>query len=460
MSTDNLEQLRLLAQSDDKDLAAIAQERINEIEGRKKITASADFAELIEEINKLINAAKSAGGAIDRAEISKIVNERLKNYRIGYDNLSPALQEVIGKTATMQLISMGGIATTKVRGEQRRLFDVLLSDVEAGNNSYLYGGAGTGKTYTATLIAKALNYKLVTLNCNQFTSPLDIVGGQTIDGYQEGRLTEAWGNLNLGINPRTCEPYEGAVLLLDELPKLDPNTAGILNDALSKIKDPVEEVRDCATGEVRMLAPTILNGRGQQIEKKNVYIIATGNSLLNEADKDYEANFKQDLSLQDRFAGSTYEVYINYRYELESIMQGVVVEKLGDAVIDFTWIFNFLAELRGVINNNEFTNRAFVSTRLMISFRDTFIAYLINKNSPNPIPRPKTLQISTEQFMTLFTENQQVVIKEAINLEDWYKTIEQKSAAPISELAEPTEEEQAKAELIIEIYEKSQKSEL
>ena len=99
------------------------------------------------------------------------------------------------------------------------------------------------------------------------------------------------------MNQRTGKYFSGAVLLLDELPKLDPNTAGVLNDGLSKIKDPSERTEDGL--EIR---PEITNGRGQIITKGNVFVIATGNSLLNEADVNYEANFKQDLSLQDRFA--------------------------------------------------------------------------------------------------------------------------------------------------------------
>ena len=138
---------------------------------------------------------------------------------------------------------------------------------------------------------KAINYKLVTLNCNQFTSPLDIIGGQTIEGYQEGRLITAFGNLDLGVNPATGKEFSGALLLLDELPKLDPNTAGVLNDGLSKIKDPIEKSQ---TGKI--IPPTITNGRGQAISKGKIFVIATGNSLLNEADADYEANFKQVIT--------------------------------------------------------------------------------------------------------------------------------------------------------------------
>ena len=456
-----IEELQSLAASGDPVVADIARQELEKIQAREKVSVDKDFADVVNEINDLIRtASQSTGGGaggFNETEANKLITQRLKRFKVGIDQLSEGVKEQIGKTSSVQVVNFEGVSMTMKGGEQRRLFDVILSDVEANNNVYLYGGAGTGKTFISGLIARALSYKLITLNCNQFTSPLDIVGGQTIEGYQEGRLTEAWGNLDLGINPRTCKPYSGAVLLLDELPKLDPNTAGILNDALSKIKDVPEKVKDCATGEERLMKPIIVNGRGQQIEMKNIFIIATGNSLLNEADKDYEANFKQDLSLQDRFAGSCYQIYIDYRFELNNIMRNVFVERLN-AVMDFTFIFNFLAQLRDVINSNEFTGRAFVSTRLMISFRDTYIAQRINMVEANPIPRPKTLQIATESFLTLFTETQQSVITQAIDINEFYKTVNQKLSEPSD--APPTDAENAIAEQIIENYESKRKSEL
>jgi cobaltochelatase CobS len=454
-----LEELQTLASSSDPVIADIAKQELDKIREREKISVDKDFADVVNEINDLIRTSAGATGAggFDETEANKLITQRLKKFKVGVDQLSEGVKEQISKTSSVQVVNFEGVSMTFKGGEQRRLFDVLLSDVEAGNNAYLYGGAGTGKTFMAGIIARALNYKLITLNCNQFTSPLDIVGGQTIEGYQEGRLTEAWGNIDLGINPRTCKPYSGALLLLDELPKLDPNTAGILNDALSKVKDNSEVVRDCATGEERLMKPIILNGRGEQIEMKNIFIIGTGNSLLNEADKDYEANFKQDLSLQDRFAGSCYQIYIDYRFELNTIMKNILVKRLN-TTMDFTFIFNFLAQLRDVIAKNEFTGRAFVSTRLMISFRDTYIAERINMVEANPIPRPKTLQIATESFMSLFTETQQSVISQAVDVNEFYKIVNRKLAEPAD--APPTDEEDLVANQIIENYENQRKSEL
>jgi len=454
-----LEELQTLAQSSDAVIADIAKQEIDKIREREKVSVDKDFADVVNEINDLIRTAagNTGGGGFDETEANKLITQRLKKFKVGVDQLSEGVKEQINRTASVQVVNFEGVQTTFKGGEQRRLFDVLLSDVEAKNNVYLYGGAGTGKTFMAGLIAKALNYKLITLNCNQFTSPLDIVGGQTIEGYQEGRVTEAWGNINLGINPRTCLPYSGAVLLLDELPKLDPNTAGILNDALSKIKDPIDTIRDCATGEEREMKPIIMNGRGEQIEMKNLFVIGTGNSLLNEADKDYEANFKQDLSLQDRFAGSCYRVYIDYKAELEGKMQDVYIKRLN-AIMDFTFIFNFLAQLRGVIFQNEFESRAFVSLRLMIVFRDTYIAQRINMVEANPIPRPQTLQIATESFLSLFTDTQQNVLRQAVDVEGFYKTVNKKLSEPAD--APATEEEQLIASQIIENYKQQNQSEI
>lgn len=455
-----IEELEILATSQDETIKNLAVEELAKIKEKQKISVSKDFSDLVNEINDLIEAsAKTQSSTIvDENAINKLISQRLKKFKVGVDQLSDAVKDEIGKTSNVQIINFDGVAMTMKGGKERRLFDVILSDVEAHNNVYLYGGAGTGKTFTAGKIAKALNYKLITLNCNQFTSPLDIVGGQTIEGYQEGRLTEAWGNIDLGINPRTCKPYSGAVLLLDELPKLDPNTAGILNDALSKIKDSFEVITDCSTGEERELRPVILNGRGEQIEMKNIFIIGTGNSLLNEADKDYEANFKQDLSLQDRFAGACYPVFINYRFELNDIMRNIKVKKLGDQLGDFTWIFNFLAELRQSIDKNEFTGRAFVSTRLMIAYRDTYIAQRINMVVKDPIPRAKTLRDANESFMSLFTETQQEIIKKEVDFDAFYKVYERKLTESFNQPA--TEEENLIAETIIEEYEKTNKSDL
>lgn len=421
-----------------KDLAREELLQIERSEAEANPSVDADISFAISELKKALQLTADAG-SVDKKEVEDIVNKELKGFKVGIKNLDASVKDLISTTQTIQVVNWQDVKVMlDGKGKPRRIFDVILSDFEAGNNVYLYGGAGTGKTYIVGEIADSINYKLITINCNQFTSPLDILGGQTIEGYQEGRLTEAWGNLFMPeINPKTGQPYSGALLLLDELPKIDPNTAGLLNDGLSKIKDPLKEK------DGKIFGPTITNGRGVAINKKKIFVIATGNSKLNEADKDYEANFKQDLSLQDRFAGSTYELIIDPAYELKNIMSGVNV---NGQVADFVFIFNFLFKLRTAIQENNYSSRAFVSTRSMVSFRDTYIAYRINETmGDKQIPRPKTLQIAVLSFMDLFTEDQRTVLSQAVDLPQFMTLIDVKNKLPLSDLTTDMDKQEAQA---------------
>ena len=179
-------------------------------------------------------------------------------------------------------------------------FQKILDDLSVGNNVFLKGIAGTGKTTLAEKVAyafagrkegdkKALPF--VTINCNQYTSPIDLKGGQTISGYKEGALIEAW--------------RDGKVLILDELPKLEPNTAGLLNDALAK------SAKDNAI---------IFNGLNESFVKHPDFgCIATGNIFGKAISSNYVGNFKQDSSLLDRFSGSLYQIGFNEVLERQLI---------------------------------------------------------------------------------------------------------------------------------------------
>ena len=449
---EDLEQLVLNAPDDN--VRRVVQESLDKLKERQKINVDKDFSGVITAINSLIEKTYNSSSVMSNQQIDEVIAERLKKLKINQANLSSELKELIGQTKTT-VIQINEIKVSSSSGTRgRRLEDVLLSDAEAQNNVYLFGQAGTGKTFIAGIIADKLNYKLITLNCNQFTSPLDIIGGQTIEGYKEGRLTQAWGNLDLGVNP-FGNPYEGALLLLDELPKIDPNTAGILNDGLAKIKDGVKEVTD-SNGKTVFVPATIMNGNGELITKKKIFIMATGNSLLNEANKDYEANFKQDLSLQDRFAGSCYKVTYNYKFEYEKIMTNISTKSLPNVKIDLTFAFNFLSQLRMKIVELELTGVAFVSTRLMIVARDTFVAYIVNRElAPDNISQPKRTSEVVKSFMSLFKPDQRSNIENQLSDEfkDFYDMCLVKESLPVDQLNESAKEQRDLATLIIETAE-------
>lgn len=184
-------------------------------------------------------------------------------------------------------------------------FMKILDDLSVGNNPYLVGSPGTGKTTLGEKVSYAFLGREVNdgktlpftiLNCNQWTSPIDIKGGQTISGYKEGALIEAW--------------RDGKILILDEMPKLDANTAGLLNDALAK------SAQENAI---------IFNGNNEPVKKHRDFgCIATGNVIGKGISGNYVGNNKQDASLLDRFSGCIYRIGFNEVLERQLIYPVVV----------------------------------------------------------------------------------------------------------------------------------------
>jgi cobaltochelatase CobS len=376
------------------------------------------------DVQAVINALNNAVGGTSNVNSSDIRTEimtYLKSVGVGENDLSPSLRAMLNSSRKVEITIKTLTATASGSSNndfvKRPLVQNLLSDVMAKNNAYLYGGAGTGKTFVAGAIADLLGWELITLNCNQFTSPIDIIGGQTIDGYQEGKVSMAWSNEivdGLGNQRRV----NGVVLLLDELPKIDPNTAGLLNEALAKVKDfKYDETTDIN------IPPTILNGRNIKLSLGNLFVIATGNVALNTIDPDYEANFKQDLSLLDRFIGSTYKIFVDYEYEFTNIMKG------------FAFIWYFCTKLREEIVNLNATGQAFVSIRLMINLKATYIVQRkVEQDMLNGIATlvdsPKTIQTSMESFLNLFKPSIRESLLQTLPFDQFYRTIEEKNKMP------------------------------
>jgi hypothetical protein len=401
--------------------------------------------EVAQKMIQLATLLQGGGGgspaSVDKDEVEDIVRSVISEDKIAYDDLDADLKSRISalpKSVQITIIQQGITrqqAVDILEGADRPLIQKILSDVEARNNVYLYGGAGTGKTYAAETISDILQWELIEVNCNQFTSPLELIGGQTIDGYQEGKVVRAFANLS--EDGKTPMAKQGCVLLLDELPKLDPNTAGILNSALAKISD-----YKLKTGE----PAKITNGRGQRFARKNIFVMATGNTLLNSDSVDYEANFKQDLSLQDRFVGSTYEVFVDVNYEWNTILDK-----------KWAFIFIFMNKVRKAITDNGFQSKAFVSIRIMKSLQKTYVVYRTITDNPgkaqfSALPslstsftpatntegnltalsilepsKVKTLEDGIDEFFNLFTKEQAKVIKSECDYDSFLRILEEKN---------------------------------
>ena len=404
-------------------------------------------------LQKVISAGGT--GSVNEDEVKRIVDEELRTTKIGVSNLDSTILDMINSTVTLNVnLTQPSGASSIIKGAKKKdtdrpLFQTLISDLLANNNSYVYGAAGTGKSFMAKTMATSLGWKKFELNCNQFTSPTEIIGGQTIEGYQKGVLEMAWTNEDQAGNK-----FDGAIMLLDELPKLDPNTAGVLNAALASKSEIGLLGVDKVTGEE--IRPTLKNGRGEELPLGNLFIYATGNAPLNEADPDYEANFKQDLSLQDRFVGSMYKVYADYGFEA-SELEGCL------------FIFNGIIPLREAIlkgdDGQSFANKGFVSLRILLSMKRTFLEYLKIKNDPNSlVTKPKNLKLTLDSFLEIFTDKQREILKEAMNYDEFVKIAKAKEsktykfAADGNPILTDTKEEIERSKQLIEAYNKTIKA--
>lgn len=272
----------------------------------------------------------------------------------------------------------------------------IISDLLEGNNVYLMGKAGTGKTYLAKAIPPAMGQPMYIINCSQWTSPIEIRGGQTIEGYVEGELIKAWAM--------------GGILILDELPKLDPNTAGLLNDALAEAA--AQPKYDENGKVIASTIPKIVNGRGDIIYKGQGFegkvppddikfrfsVIGTGNTNMMDVGNKYGGNQRQDYSLVDRFAGSIYTLDVN---------------ELTEKRLIYPYVFNVCSAMRKFLNDEDALQS--ISLRTMLNFNRTFEQEMLYKisspfadtimNNAGIRVKPKSIQESIMSFKNMLEPN-------------------------------------------------------
>lgn len=327
-----------------------------------------NMAKLTETIKAMVN--RPASGGVD---VAKAVEEALRDHKIGIEHLDDKLRKRLDSAPVVVRYEFPPAKAVDFNAPDIPAFQQIVDDLALGNNVFLIGGAGTGKTYLAeNLLAKsALGRGHITINCSQWTSPTEIIGGQTMDGYVEGKLIEAWS--------------KGMVLVLDELPKIDPNTAGLLNDALAKSKVP---------------NAVIFNSRKESFTKhKDFAVIATGNIYPDKESFTYGANNKQDLSLLDRFSGSVHFIEKN--------------PALEKAILGNDLVWSVCDRIRSAISELKYD--AQLSLRFMVNARDAYGLEMSRLDKGGKTPGDgKTLRSTVDSYLSTFSEHQQKNIKERI----------------------------------------------
>jgi cobaltochelatase CobS len=360
----------------------------------------------------------------------KFLSEILSQIELTQDNIPPevilSMMSTLNNTKQMKIPvsnkpkDLTGTQAAKPslsKGKAASIVTQIVSDLLEGNNVYLTGKAGTGKTYMAENIAKdVMGQKNYTINCSQWTSPIEIRGGQTIRGYEEGLLIQAWAN--------------GGILILDELPKLDPNTAGLLNAALAKTAD--QPKYDENGKIVPSSIPYIVNGKGEKIYKGEGYpkgtvvpddikfrfgVIGTGNTDMMTVGNKYGGNQRQDYSLVDRFAGSFYTIENDPVLEMS---------------LTYPYVFRISDVMRKFLNDNDQLQS--ISLRTMLNFNRTFEQQMLYSmssvfaddvyNTDGTRVAPKTIDEAINSFLDMMQKD----MRNKLELETAFKNAQSETA--------------------------------
>lgn len=217
----------------------------------------------------LIAALKNLrGGAVDIAKVREIVA----------DELSKLVAADAKKAA--KVIE----AAKKNKGKKNEVycakFQRIVAKVSRGNNVYLYGPAGSGKSHTAEQVADALGLDFYGQTTIQFAH--DVRGyGDAGGKFQDTPFYKAFAF--------------GGLYFQDEYDRSNAEAAIVLNSAL-------------ANGWYDF--PIV----GRVEAHPNFRFMAAGNTLMTGADEEYVTGQEIDASSRDRFA---YFFEVDYSHEVE-----------------------------------------------------------------------------------------------------------------------------------------------
>ena len=359
---------------------------------------SIDFAELVRSLGGTCRVTSRMGKYIKNG-IRKETTMCYRLHCVFPDNINPFRKSNKKYTHNTKYKTRRSIEKIEFKGvEQVRCIKVSNPTSLYLTDDYIV----THNTFTAERVAEILNRDFMVLNCSQYTSPTEILGGQTIEGYKDGKLIVSW--------------RDGKILILDEMPKLDPNTAGLLNDALAKSSKTRQNAKINSTNPSEPPIP----------RNENFAVIGTGNVYPNKPNPaGYVGNNQQDLSLLDRFSGSVYFVDYSQYIDEESCRYKFLYDMLVGNYHEYIKAkrdnkpLPTPRGLRTIIEANNMKNMALVSYRTIIAFRVAFEIELVRaiakkQGGENVTDKGKTVLSTFESYLVAFGDDaKQVLIRES-----------------------------------------------
>lgn len=234
--------------------------------------------------------------SIDEATIEKIVTDKVN-----------AMLKA-NKPSTIEIKIADKV--NAVKGSTHYMLDDVLADLVNGENVYLYGPAGTGKTVLAKQAAEALGVPFY------FTSKIDEV-------FQLTGFIDANGKYNETELYRCMQT--GGVFLFDEMDASAPEALTAFNALLAN------GIMDFPAGKVK--------------KPENMYIIAAGNTNGRGGTAEYNTRQPIDCATLDRFVAEE----ITYDPAIEKALgESFEDKKLGMDAVNVVRIIRRFAEKNGL----------------------------------------------------------------------------------------------------------------
>lgn len=211
-------------------------------------------ADIFDAALKLANMIRPQA-QVNAADVEQIVNERMEQWAQTGRNM----------TKTIEVVTPRGRVT--LNKSTCKDFEIYCNVVEAGEPLYMYGPAGSGKSYTAKQIAESLRYDYYETSQAMFAH--DLKGyGDAKGEFVETAFYRAFSG--------------GGVFFLDEVDASAPEALVVLNNAIAN---------------KRFDFPVIGNIEAHP----DFRVIAAGNTRMTGATLEYTARQMQDTSFKNRF---------------------------------------------------------------------------------------------------------------------------------------------------------------